>query len=141
MLKLLARKLNIANLSQEREELQRKGAEMHRRLQSASVEVQGLEASLKDVSLSNSRLRSRLQQETKALGALREQRAEKEGTLFLRNHMVFTQQQQICVLKEAIEEEQRCLQKTKEQHQCVLDRLRVRQAAAPPRNCLPRVEA
>ncbi|CDI86711.1 S-formylglutathione hydrolase, related [Eimeria praecox] len=114
----------VIRVGQEREELQRKGAEMHRRLQSASVEVQGLEASLRDVSLSNSRLRSRLQQETGALGALREQRAEKEGALFLRNRMAFTQQQQICLLKEAIEKEERCLQQTRQQHQCTLDRLR-----------------
>ncbi|CDJ49020.1 hypothetical protein, conserved [Eimeria brunetti] len=114
----------VIRVGQEREELQRKGAEMHRRLQSASVEVQGLEASLRDVSLSNSRLRSRLQQEIGVVGALHEERAEKEGALFLRNHMVFTQQQQICALKEAIEKEERCLKQTRQQHQCILNRLR-----------------
>lgn len=140
MLNLLVRNVNYTNLLQEREELQRKGAEMQRRLQNASVEVQGLQASLKDVSLSNSRLRSRLQQETGALGSLREQRAEKEGALFLRNHMVFTQQQQICVLKEAIEKEERCLEQTRQKHQCILDRLKVSQKLPSSRRRLPPVE-
>ncbi|CDJ29130.1 uncharacterized protein EMH_0024130 [Eimeria mitis] len=131
----------VIRVGQEREELQRKGAEMHRRLQSASVEVQGLEASLRDVSLSNSRLRSRLQRETGAVGALREQKAEKEGALFLRNHMAFTQQQQICLLKEAIEKEERCLEQTKQEHQRVLERLRVCQTTSQLRGHLPFAKA
>ena len=110
---------------QEREELQRQGAALHRRLQGASAEVEGLEAALRDASLSNNRLRSRLQQENGALGALKEKKAEKESALFLRNHITFTQQQQITAVREAIAVQQRNLQEKKQLHQGVIEKLQV----------------
>ncbi|CDJ66613.1 hypothetical protein, conserved [Eimeria necatrix] len=114
----------VIRVGQEREELQRKGAELHRRLQNATSEVQGLEASLRDVSLSNGRLRTKLQQESRILSVLQEKKAEKEGALFFRNHVVFAQQQQIGVLKDSLEREQRCLHQTKQIHQGVIEKLR-----------------
>ncbi|XP_026190886.1 coiled-coil domain-containing protein 39 [Cyclospora cayetanensis] len=116
----------VIRAGQEREELQRRISEIHRKLQSASAEVEGLQATLRDVALSNTRLRSRLQKESGILGTLREKQAQMEGTLFLRNRMEFTQQQHIAKLNEAIKAEQCALKQTKEVHQCTLDKLVVR---------------
>ncbi|OEH77854.1 s-formylglutathione related protein [Cyclospora cayetanensis] len=113
----------VIRAGQEREELQRRISEIHRKLQSASAEVEGLQATLRDVALSNTRLRSRLQKESGILGTLREKQAQMEGTLFLRNRMEFTQQQHIAKLNEAIKAEQCALKQTKEVHQCTLDKL------------------
>lgn len=106
--------------------MQRHGAALLRRLKSAAAEVEGLQATLRDVCLCNSRLRSKLQQQSKVVTLLREKKAEKQDALFLRNHMAFTVQQQIAALKDAITAEQLCLQEAKQVHHKVVDKLEVR---------------
>ncbi|KAL8424271.1 hypothetical protein Efla_002889 [Eimeria flavescens] len=113
----------LIRAGQEREELQRLSAALHRRLQTATAEVEGLEATVRDVRLCNSRLRSKLQEENEALSALKWAKEEKESALFLRKHMMFTHHQQIEALKKAIEVEQKCFQDARNIHQGVLEEL------------------
>ncbi|KAL8274288.1 hypothetical protein Esti_001799 [Eimeria stiedai] len=115
----------VIKAGQEREELQRLSAAVHRRLQTASVEVEGLEATVRDVRACNARLRLRLQSQTSTLTALRGEKEEKENLLFLRKHLTFTQYQQIEALKKATELKQKSLEEAKTTHQAVLNGLEV----------------
>lgn len=94
-------------------------------MQSASAEVEGLQATLKDVRLCNTRLRSKLQQQSGVLRTLREKKAEKESALFLRKHLAFTQQQKIAALRDAVAAEENRLRSVKEAHTEVVGKLEV----------------
>ncbi|KAL8441200.1 hypothetical protein Emag_007368 [Eimeria magna] len=113
----------VIKAGQEREELQRLGAALQRRLQAASAEVEGLEATVRDVRACNARLRSRLQSETGALTALRGEKEHKENALFLKKHLTFTHYQQIEALKKATELQQKNLEEAKTTHLEVLNDL------------------